>query len=336
LGAFIGAAIGDAMGGPVESRHAAWIKKNIGQISGFLPYQKKLGPGGALHGEPGSITDDTYIRADIARFYLATEPPRTPQMLVDWLLKNADFRMWWPPAVQALERIRDGKVTAEEGGLTHRPGGGGAWWTPVGILYAGNPRASAAEIRSLCRPWKAPLERDILGAVHAGTAEALRDGATADSVVEAILGVCGPLAGKLMGRAAEIGRRARSSDELIRDVYEHCLVAKCTTEADDPMPESLKPVDYTEQEYTSFLFAEQQPLALAAFVFGRGDPRVAIPQCVMIGRDCDSTASNVGGWCGGLHGESELPADWVKTVCEVNRQDMDLRDLATRLLTVPV
>ena len=311
MGAFLGAAIGDAMGGPVENWSAERIKREHGEIKGYLPYKGSLGPGGALHPEPGSITDDTYIRVDLTRFYLSTEPPRTPRMLVDWLLKKANFSNWWKPAVEALERIRDGKVTAEEGGLTHQQGGGGAWWTPVGIVHAGSPAMAAAEIRSLCRPWKAPLEQDILGAVHAGTAEAQREGATADSVVNTILNTCGPEARKLMERAAEIGHQAKSSDELIANLYAHCLVK-------------------------TILFAEQQPLALAAFVFGRGEPDRAIPQCVMIGRDNDSTASNVGGWCGGLHGEAGLPKSWVETVCQVNRRDFDLRDLGEKLLTVRV
>ena len=310
MGAFLGAAIGDAMGGPVENMSAEEIKKVYGSIKGFLPYSKDhIGAGMALHPEPGSITDDTYIRVDITRFYLGTEPPRTPRMLVDFLLENANFSNWWEPAVNALKRISEGKVSAEEGGMTHEPGGGGAWWTPVGIVNAGNPLKAATEIRNLCRPWKGILEQDILAAVHAGTAEAQREKATCDSVVNVILDTCSTEAKKLMQRAAEIGYQAKSSDELIRNLYKHCLVS-------------------------SILFAEQQPLALAAFVFGKGEPERAILQCVMIGRDCDSTASNVGGWCGGLHGESELPKAWVETVCQVNRCDFDLRELGEKLLTV--
>jgi len=310
LGAFLGAAIGDAMGGPLENLSAEQIRKARGEITGFLPYaQNRIHPGAALHPEPGSITDDTYIRVDITRFYLSTERPRTPRMLVDWLLDNASFGNWWAPAINALKRIRDGKATAEDGGLTHPPGGGGAWWTPVGIVHAGNPDGAATEVRSLCRPWKGPLEQNIIGAVHAGTAEAQREGATADSVTDVILNACGPEARKYMERAAEIGRGAKSFDELQTKLYGKCLSS-------------------------SILFAEQQPLALAAFVFGRGDPRRAIPVCVMIGRDCDSTASNVGGWCGGLHGESGLPKEWIETVCQANRRDFDLRDLGEKLLTV--
>jgi len=341
MGAFLGAAIGDAMGGPVESQHAARIKKYYGELTGLLPYRKPPGlidlkPGYALHPEAGSITDDTFIRIDITRFFLATRPPRTPRLLAGWLLENADFRNWWPPAVEALRRIDRGEVSAEQGGLKHAPGGGGAWWTPVGILYAAQPAQAAAAVRDLCRPWKAPLERDIIGAVHAGTAECLREGATADSVVEVILQHSGPLARRLFARAAEIGRSARSGDELWRRLYENCLVKQATTEIDGPMPPREEPVDYAEGSYSSFLFAEQQPLALAAFVYAKGDPRAAILRAAMNGRDADSTASNAGGWAGGLHGESGLPKEWVRAVCEVNRREVDLRDLAERLLETPV
>ena len=73
------------------------------------------------------------------------------------------------------------------------------------------------------------------------------------------------------------------------------------------------------------------PLAIAAFVFGKGDPRTAIPCACMIGRDADTTATAVGSWVGALHGESGLPKEWVKGVCEVNLKEIDIRDLAEKL-----
>ena len=341
MGAFLGAAIADAIGGPPECQHAARIKKLYGEITGFVEYKKPPGlfplkPGYALHATPGSVTDDTFIRMDITRFYLATEPPRTPAMLAEWLLANADFTMWWPPAVKALKRIESGDVTAEDGGLTHRQGGGGAWWTPSGILYAGNPPGAAAEVRNLCRPWKAPLERDIIGAIHAGTAESIREGATPDSVIDTIIGRAGPLARKLFTRAAEIARAAKDGDDLVEQLYRHCLVKEVTTKVDGPMPEPAEYLEYSDTPYSSGKFAEQQPLALAAFVYTKGHPRDSILRAVMNGRDADSIASNVGGWVGGLYGESGLPKEWVETVVKVNMVEMDLRKLGEDLLKVRV
>ena len=100
LGCWLGAAIADAMGGPVECQHYKRIRKYYGDFKGFLPYKKPpglidLNPGYALHEAPGSITDDTFIRLDLARFYINTMPPYTPQKLADYLLKHAHFEHWW-------------------------------------------------------------------------------------------------------------------------------------------------------------------------------------------------------------------------------------------------
>ena len=61
MGAFLGAAIADAIGGPPECQHAARIKKLFGEITGFVEYKKPpslfpLQPGYALHPDPGSVT----------------------------------------------------------------------------------------------------------------------------------------------------------------------------------------------------------------------------------------------------------------------------------------
>jgi ADP-ribosylglycohydrolase len=145
VGAYLGAAIGDAMGGPAECSHASRIRRLVGEITGFLPYQKPWSfhdphPGYCLRPDPGCVTDDTFIRADFTRFFLVTRPPRSPRLLADWMLTNADFSGWWPPLIEALRRVERGEVSAEEGGLTFFQGGGIGWWTPVGILHAGNPK----------------------------------------------------------------------------------------------------------------------------------------------------------------------------------------------------
>ena len=92
------------MGGPVESQHAARIARLYGRIDGLLPYDSpsnllSLHPGYALHPEPGSITDDTYIRREVTRFFIDQPAPRTPGMMADYLLANAadcrTLRAFW-------------------------------------------------------------------------------------------------------------------------------------------------------------------------------------------------------------------------------------------------
>ncbi len=347
FGAYIGAAIGDAMGGPVETSHARRIKRLVGEITGLLSYRKPWTrhdsprPGYALRFEAGAVTDDTFIRGDITRFLIQTRPPRTPAMLVDWCLTRADFSMWWPPIVEGLRRVHRGEVSAENGGLTFFQGGGVGWWTPVGVLHGGDPDGAALETRSLSRPWKAPLEQDLLAATQAAVAEGMRDGATVDSMVRAMYRCCGSLGRRLLDRAVDAAAAARSVDDLAERIYATMLMPELDRreieepprDREGPMPPITPPCD-TDERYISSFFAEQVPISLAGFLFGHGEPR-CVPVTVMMGRDCDSTATTVGSWVGALHGESGLPRHWVDTVCRVNVDEIDIRGLAEALIALP-
>src|SRR4030042_2931065 len=97
LGCFMGAAIGDSMGGPVECQHYLRIRKYAGDFNDLLPFGKPVSvfeppeDGWAQRSNPGTITDDTYIRMDLLRFFLHAEPPYTAEKLTDYLLENSGF-----------------------------------------------------------------------------------------------------------------------------------------------------------------------------------------------------------------------------------------------------
>jgi len=341
MGCWLGAAIADAMGGPVECQHYKRIQKYYGDFKGFLPYRKppgliNLNPGYALHEAAGSITDDTFIRLDLARFYLNSSPPYTPQKLADYLLKHAHFEHWWGQAVKVLRRIEKCEVRAEEAGLTHTQGGGGGWWQPVAILHAADPKAASKEAASLCRIWKAPLEQDILSSVVAGQAEAFKKVSTIDSVVEAVIKNSGPLAARLFERAVDIAKKAKTPKELYERLYAKALVKNCSKDVNGPMPKHIEPADYAEGFYTSISFAEQQPWALAYFVFGKGDPQRTVLTAVKGGRDADSIATNTASWLGAMAGESVWPKKWKDTIQQANLAEMDLREVCDKLLEVGI
>ncbi|MCL6611537.1 MAG: ADP-ribosylglycohydrolase family protein [Peptococcaceae bacterium] len=63
-GAFLGAAVGDALGGPVENMSSAEIKEKYGTI-------REMAGGGWLDLDPGEWTDDTSMTLDVARGILA-------------------------------------------------------------------------------------------------------------------------------------------------------------------------------------------------------------------------------------------------------------------------
>ncbi|TFF97341.1 MAG: ADP-ribosylglycohydrolase family protein [Promethearchaeota archaeon] len=157
-------------------------------------------------------------------------------------------------------------------------------------------------------------------------------GATTGSVVGAIIKYSGSLARMFLQRSLDIFNTVTNREDLIEQLYSTVLVNKHPRWDSDKLPPRQKaPLD-TDLPCTSPLFCEQIPLALAAFVFADGNPSDAIPLTVMIGRDCDTTATTVGSWCGALHGESELPEEWVETVCRINKPEIDIRDLVERLI----
>ena len=341
IGCWLGAAIADAMGGPVECQHYKRISREFPDFEDFLPYRKPPGlidlqPGYALDDEPGNVTDDTYIRMDLARFVLANNPPYTARRFASWLLEHADFSNWWKVAVRPLRHIESGETTAEKSGLSHKQGRGGGWWQPIAILYAGDPKGASTVTADLCRIWKAPLEQDILSSVVAGQAAAFKANATIDSVVDAVLEDSGPLTKKLFTRAIEIARKAKTRNQLYEMLYQHCLVKECSKDIDGPMPRQVEPKDYADGFYSGILFAEQQPLALAYFVYGQGDPRKTVLTAVKGGRDADSIATNTASWLGALAGKSVWPKIWLETVQQANITRVNLeqtgKDLVARAL----
>ena len=335
-GCFMGAAIGDAMGGPVECQHYRRIAKVFPNFDDFLPYRKPPGlmdvhPGYAMDDAPGSITDDTFIRADLAQFVLETPPPYTAPVFAQWIIDNADFSNWWSVAVDVVKRIEAGELRAETAGLDHVQGGGGGWWQPLAILYAANPESAAKVTSDLCRIWKAPLEQDILSAVVAGQSAAFHEGATIDSIVNTILASCGPLAHNLFERAVNIASEAKTTPDLYENLYTHCLVEECSTAVDGEVPPVVTPLSYADGFYSGILFAEQQPLALAYFVFGEGDPKRTVLTAVKGGRDADSIATNSASWLGAMSGASVWPQRWLTQVQGANLARLDLMQMAMDL-----
>lgn len=325
LGAYLGAAIGDALGAPVEGWHAAWIKRIHGRVDRFLPYDPcRLHPGYALHPEPGSVTDDTYMRSAVAGFVLKHPDPgqRTPETFAAHMHANVDPNWCLPVRLEPLERIHAGEVTPYESAAAQRVGGIGAWWSVFGLIWAGRPRAAAEEARRLSVIWKRPFERDIVGATQAGVAVATTASATVDGVVGAMVEAAGPLGAKLLARAAELGSRHGDFDAFVEDVYSHLLVQECSTESDGPLPPRAV-AQPANQRQGGNLLAEQIPLAVATLVFGRGDFVRTITTAASLGRDTDSHSSNCGALIGGLVGLGGIPKPWVETLVAAN-PELDL------------
>ncbi|KPL15699.1 MAG: hypothetical protein AMS26_06875 [Bacteroides sp. SM23_62] len=342
LGCFMGAAIGDSMGGPVECQHYERIRKYAGDFTDLLPFGKPVSvwdppsEGWAQRSDPGTITDDTYIRMDLLEFFLHAEAPYTAEKLAAYLLENSDFFGWWDPPLNQMKRIQKGELLAEDAGrYMEIQGGGGGWWQPVSIMHAGNVEEASRVAANLCSIWKTGLARDILSSVVAGQSAAFREDANIDSIVETVLADSGEKAKKLFERAVHIARESGSADELYENLYRHASVSNSThtgefNSLEGPVP-PVEEVQYSEGMCSSIAFAEQQPWALAYLVYGDGDPEKTLLTAVKGGRDADSIATNTASWLGALHGLEIWPEKWTETVRKANLIDFDLLEVGQEL-----
>jgi ADP-ribosylglycohydrolase len=343
MGLFMGAYFGDAMGGPTENQHADFIKSYVDPLTTFIDFKKGFfpGPGGFIHKWAGSITDDSRIKEDLTNYYLSTLPPRNVIQFAEWLKTSCDFYGWWDVAKKAALNAISGSVAPEEYGLINIQGGGGGWWSPVGIMYAGKPRLAAAEAVNLCQIWKSPFERDMLAGVVAGHAESIREGATWQSVTAAIKDVCGPLAWQIYNRAESVANNSLKQGKDFRGFIQDCynnLLTSSAPRANDALLSSINkaPTNYTTTSFSAIGFAEQQALALATFVYSQGDPYKASTIAAMMGRDCDSYGTNATAWACGLRGLSGCPEGWITILEDANIQDGDLLLLSEEIVTKSV
>jgi ADP-ribosylglycohydrolase len=154
--------------------------------------------------------------------------------------------------------------------------------------------------------------------------------ATVDTVVKTVLDFAGPLARKLLLRARRIAwDNDGDLDGMIENLYEEALVEQCTGEIDGPMPQ--KAIITNPYRGATVMWAEQIPLAFAAFIYGKGDFLDTMIAVAATGRDTDSIASTTGSWVGGLVGYHGMPQDWVETMQRVNINHINLIERATKL-----
>jgi len=338
FGSYLGAAIGDALGGPVQGMHAERIQNLFGGVNDLLPYRKPpglfdLGAGYARHAEPGSVTDETLIRAQFANFVADHPRSRTAVELVRHVTRYGDLKVWLPRFVAPLQRVFRGLTTPETAGLSVEPGGGLGWWAPMGIVNAGRPDRAASEVLRLSALWKRPLEQDLLVAVQVGVAHALTARATPESVVEAARSAVGHLARKLIDRAVNVAQSVSRGEVAVfaKRIYQETLVEQAPDSLDGELPPPAVPPQNRDQPTLSSLLAEQVPLAFAALVFGDGRARRTLCAAASLGRDAKAIGSAVGSLIGALVGRSRLPREWVGAVIAVNQADIDLVHEANEL-----
>ncbi len=335
-GALVGAAVGDALGGPVEG----WtpdqiVERHGGRVHGIVgPWHENwrtARPIAPYHKGDGHVTDDTLMTHALVRVYETVRDHLDAYAVAEHLVPDLMSTPRWIPELEAealplqriflaekwmVTRLHYAHADPREAGTGNIVNCGAAMYmAPVGIANAGNPAGAYAEALDIAGAHQSSYGREAAGVFAAAVAAACVPGATAASVVDTALSL------------AKDGTRA-----AIAAVRETARAHRDVESALAPLRAAVAPYDSVGPDYRnpsldarrpSRVHAiEELPIALGMLLVADGRYEGAVLGAVNYGRDCDSIATMAGAIAGALGGEAAVPAVWAKQVAEASRLDL--------------
>ncbi|MGX1884352.1 ADP-ribosylglycohydrolase family protein [Streptomyces sp. NPDC055287] len=335
-GSLIGAAVGDALGGPVEGWSPEQIsERHGGRVHGIVgPFHedwRTARPIAPYHKGDGHITDDTLMTHALIRVYDAARDHLDAYAVADHLVPQLIESPVWIPELETealplqrvflaekwiVARLHYGHVDPREAGTGNIVNCGAAMYmAPVGLVNAGNPTAAYAEAIDVAGAHQSSYGREAAGVFAAAVAAACAPEATPATVVDTCLSL------------AKDGTRS-----AIEAVAEAAVRHHDFESALAPLRAAVAPFDTVGPDYRRPTLAarrpsrlhsiEELPIALGMLLVAGGDYRHTVLGSVNYGRDCDSIATMSGAISGALYGEAAIPSDWAKTVAEASRTDL--------------
>ncbi|MFE4548772.1 ADP-ribosylglycohydrolase family protein [Streptomyces sp. NPDC056785] len=344
-GALVGAAGGDALGGPLEGYTPEQItERHRGRVHGVVgPWNgdawRTARPIAPYHKGDGHVTDDTLMTHALVRVYTTVRDHLDAYAVAGHLVPDLMTAPRWIPELETealplqriflaekwlVARLHYGHVDPREAGVGNIVNCGAAMYmAPVGLVNAGNPAGAYAEALDVAGAHQSSYGREAAGVLAAGVAAACLPGATPDSVVTECLALAKDGTREAIDAVCEVAVRYSDFESALRPLRE--AVAPYDTVGPDYRAPSLG-----ARRPSRLHSIEELPVALGMLVVSGGDFRHAVLGAVNYGRDCDSIATMAGALAGALG--SEIPHDWAKTVGEASR--LDLHAPATALAAV--
>ncbi|RCG20161.1 ADP-ribosylglycohydrolase family protein [Sphaerisporangium album] len=336
VGCVTGAAVGDALGGATEGWTPEQIQERYGgYVTGIVPPWfedwRNARPIAPYHKGDGHVTDDTLMTHALIRVYEKAGRHLDAYAAADLLVPEMMGEKRWIPELEAdalplqrvflaekwlVLRLHYGHVDPREAGVGNIVNCGAAMYVaPVGVVNAADPDGAYAEAIDLAGAHQSSYGREAAGVMAAAVAEAMRPGATADSVVATCLRLArdGTRAAieAVCDRARDLGHWEGSFPAL------RAAVAPYDTVADTYRDQGLG-----ARRPSRLHSIEELPLALAFLVIAKGGYRDTVLGGVNYGRDADSIASMGGAIAGALGGAAAVPRDWLGPIATASRLDL--------------
>jgi ADP-ribosylglycohydrolase len=334
-GALVGAAVGDALGGPVEGYSPDQIaERHGGRVHGVVgPWHgddwRTARPIAPYHKGDGHVTDDTLMTHALIRVYARVRDHLDAYAIADHLVPDLMTNPRWIPELETetlplhrlflaekwlVARLAHAHADPREAGVGNIVNCGAAMYmAPVGLVNAANPAAAYAEALDIAGAHQSSYGREAAGVLAAAVAAAASPGATPDSVVTACLSLAKDGTREAIEKVCEVARGHSDFESALRPL--RAAVAPYDTVGPDYRAPSLG-----ARRPSRLHSIEELPIALGMLLVGGGDYRHVVLGAVNYGRDCDSIATMAGALAGALG--SPVPEDWAKTVAEASRLDL--------------
>ncbi|MFJ6795816.1 ADP-ribosylglycohydrolase family protein [Streptomyces sp. NPDC091268] len=335
-GALVGAAVGDALGGPVEGwspeqiveRHGGRVRGIVGPWYADWRTARPIAP---YHKGDGHVTDDTLMTHALVRVYEAVRDHLDAYAVAEHLVPDLMTTPRWIPELEAealvlqrvflaekwiVTRIHYGHADPREAGEGNIVNCGAAMYmAPVGIVNAGHPAGAYAEALDVAGAHQSSYGREAAGVFAAAVAAACVPGATAASVVDTALGLAKDGTRQAIAAVREAARGHRHFESAL-----------------GPLRAAVAPYDSVGPDYRAPSLGarrpsrlhsiEELPIALGMLLIADGGYEGSVLGAVNYGRDCDSIAGMAGALAGALGGEAAVPAGWAKQVADASRLDL--------------
>jgi ADP-ribosylglycohydrolase len=332
-GCLIGGAIGDGIGTSTEGRTPQEIQARFGGwVEDFVPPFGQKADG--RHKGDGNISDDTLMVLALCRAYLAKGAQLEAHDMATFLLAEiVDKPVWLPeygrsmplverlfyPEKYLLLRLRLASVNPREGGIGNMVNCGAAMYAaPVGLMNAGDPDAAYHRAVNVFSAHQYSYGLEAAAIMAACVAEAVRPGATVDSIIDTALRLAKDGTAKALAAVIGAARSAPIGDAA--SVQQHLRAA---IEPFDTVKGGVQEFERAGAFPSQMHSIEELPLALAYLIVAEGDFTKAVLGAVNYGRDSDSIAGMVGAIIGAMVGKRGLPQRWAHEIATRNRVDFD-------------
>ncbi|MDD3251077.1 MAG: ADP-ribosylglycohydrolase family protein [Lachnospiraceae bacterium] len=314
-GALYGAAYGDSFGAITEFRSRDDILQAFPE--GYTDYTESISliTKGIV---PGTVTDDfgssCYFMKAILKHDGHFDRDIAVEAVLDWSKDEVVFAKYAGQNTKsAMERLKQGNIIDE--GLRARhfgrqnTNGGAMKAAPMGLLAREDHQLAIRFTKDLC--WPTHYNGAAVSgacAIACAVCEAQKEGATVGSIIEQAIagarqsriqldeegfGAFGPYVDRRIGLAVDLGRQAKTEEEVYRLLEE--MIG------------------------TGISVQESVPAVFAIMAAQKGDLEASIRCAANAGGDTDTISSMTGAILGGLHGAEAIRPEVIDRIQSCNQ-----------------